>query len=71
MFEDVVQGSPDPMYDLKIRADGDTSPDKVDLGVGIYRNEQGNYHELEAVKAVCPCSRVLGIFLKSLAYIIT
>jgi aspartate/tyrosine/aromatic aminotransferase len=40
------------MYELKLRADGDTDPNKVDLGVGIYRNEQGLYHELKALKDV-------------------
>lgn len=40
------------MYDLKKRADGDTSRLKVDLGVGIYRNEAGVYQELDVVKQV-------------------
>jgi aspartate/tyrosine/aromatic aminotransferase len=40
------------MYDLKKRADSDLSPSKVDLGVGIYRNEQGAYQELQCVKEV-------------------
>ncbi|KAH7267785.1 aspartate aminotransferase [Fusarium redolens] len=49
-FDNVQQGAPDVMYELKLRADGDTDPNKVDLGVGIYRNEQGLYHELKALK---------------------
>uniref|UniRef100_A0A8H7KCK1 Aminotransferase class I/classII large domain-containing protein n=1 Tax=Bionectria ochroleuca TaxID=29856 RepID=A0A8H7KCK1_BIOOC len=49
-FDNVQQGAPDVMYELKLRADGDTNPNKVDLGVGIYRNEQGLYHELKALK---------------------
>lgn len=53
MFDDVKNGPPDPMFDLKKRADNDASSGKVDLGVGIYRSEQGKYHELRAVKAVC------------------
>lgn len=40
------------MYDLKKRADSDLSPSKVDLGVGIYRNDQGAYQELQCVKRV-------------------
>jgi aspartate aminotransferase len=51
-FDNVQQGAPDVMYELKLRADGDTNPNKVDLGVGIYRNEQGLYHELKALKDV-------------------
>lgn len=52
MFENVQQGPPDPMFDLKKAADSDTSPEKVDLGVGIYRNEEGCYHEMNALKEV-------------------
>ncbi|CAH0046283.1 unnamed protein product [Clonostachys solani] len=49
-FDSVQQGPPDIMYHLKVQADGDTSPNKVDLGVGIYRNEKGAYHELKALR---------------------
>lgn len=41
------------MYDLKVLADNDTSPLKADLGVGIYRNENGTYHGLSCIKEVC------------------
>jgi aspartate/tyrosine/aromatic aminotransferase len=51
-FERIPPGVPDPMYDLKKRADSDTSRLKVDLGVGIYRNEAGVYQELDVVKQV-------------------
>lgn len=40
------------MYFLKRAADQDTSPDKVDLGVGIYRNESGLYSQLGSVAKV-------------------
>ncbi|KAL1863191.1 hypothetical protein Plec18170_000021 [Paecilomyces lecythidis] len=50
MFEDVQPGPKDPMFDLKKLADNDTSPQKIDLGVGVYRNEEGGYHELQAIK---------------------
>ncbi|CAM1506197.1 Fc.00g058380.m01.CDS01 [Cosmosporella sp. VM-42] len=49
-FENVQQGPPDPMYHLKVAADRDHDPKKVDLGVGVYRNEAGHYHELQALK---------------------
>lgn len=55
-FDDVQHGAPDVMFELKVQADGDTSPNKVDLGVGIYRNEQGVYHEMKALKDVGPFS---------------
>ncbi|KPM35914.1 hypothetical protein AK830_g10638 [Neonectria ditissima] len=49
-FNNVTKGAPDVMYHLKVQADGDTSPQKVDLGVGIYRNEQGVYNEMKVLK---------------------
>lgn len=52
MFELGEPGSVDPMFELKKRADSDLSPEKVDLGVGIYRNELGQYHELRCVHRV-------------------
>ena len=54
MFFDEVQGGPpDVMYDLKVRADRDAHAEKVDLGVGIYRNGEGLYQELDCIKEVC------------------
>lgn len=52
MFENVLPGPKDPMFDLKKQADNDKSARKVDLGVGIYRNQEGNYHEINAVYEV-------------------
>ncbi|THZ48355.1 hypothetical protein D6C88_10022 [Aureobasidium pullulans] len=49
-FGEVEAGPVDPMFHLKLQADLDTSPAKVDLGVGIYRNENGLYHEYGAIK---------------------
>lgn len=66
-FDNVQQGAPDVMYELKLRADGDTNPNKVDLGVGIYRNEQGLYHELRALKDVqLPNTFVLVVKIRRL-----
>ncbi|KAH6695378.1 putative aspartate aminotransferase [Plectosphaerella plurivora] len=50
VFESIQPGVPDPMYELKKTADNDQSPLKVDLGVGIYRNENGLYQELSSVR---------------------
>lgn len=52
MFSPIKAGPPDPMYELKKRADADTSERKVDLGVGIYRNEEGLYQEPQCIKEV-------------------
>jgi aspartate aminotransferase len=52
MFEHIPAGPPDVMYYLKKRADEDTSPEMVDVGVGIYRDEQGKYQELDVVRTV-------------------
>ncbi|KAH7361191.1 aspartate aminotransferase [Pyrenochaeta sp. MPI-SDFR-AT-0127] len=49
-FQDVPQGPPDPVYILKNAVDADKSPEKVDLGVGVYRNEQAQYNELGAIR---------------------
>ncbi|KAH7029868.1 aspartate aminotransferase [Microdochium trichocladiopsis] len=49
-FDQVQLAPPDNMYELKLKADPDRHPDKVDLGVGIYRNEHGAYHELQVVR---------------------
>lgn len=43
-------GPVDPVYVLKNAVDSDMSPNKVDLGVGVYRNEQAQYHELRAIR---------------------
>lgn len=49
-FQNVLQGPPDPVYILKNAVDADKRPQKVDLGVGVYRNEQAQYNELVAIK---------------------
>lgn len=58
MFQAIKRGPADPMYDLKKKADGDTTADKVDLGVGIYRSEQGVYQQLKCVKEVQPTNPI-------------
>ncbi|ETS76565.1 hypothetical protein PFICI_11952 [Pestalotiopsis fici W106-1] len=49
-FSWVPRGPVDPMFKLKALADGDKSPSKVDLGAGVYRIENGQYHEFESIK---------------------
>jgi aspartate/tyrosine/aromatic aminotransferase len=52
MLEKICRGPVDPMFELKYKADNDTDPRKIDLGVGVYRNEAGSYQELEVVRQV-------------------
>ncbi|KAH8651212.1 aspartate aminotransferase [Xylariales sp. PMI_506] len=49
-LQDIKPGRPDEMHTLKLASDADTHPDRVDLGIGVYRNEEGLYHELQALK---------------------
>lgn len=49
-FAGVKKGLPDPIQDLKKATDADTSPKKIDVGVGVYRNERGKYHEFQVVR---------------------
>lgn len=52
MFRTVLPSPDDPVYLLSQRVRADASKEKIDLGVGVYRNEQSQYHELHALKAV-------------------
>jgi aspartate aminotransferase, cytoplasmic len=63
MLELVQQGAPDPMFTLKKIADADNDPRKVDLGVGVYRNEDGRYQELEVVRRVSIFAAVPSLFI--------
>jgi len=50
MFERLERMPDDPILGLMARFRADTDPRKVDLGVGVYRDERGNTPVLEAVK---------------------
>lgn len=58
----------DPMFFLKKNADQDASPNKADLGVGIYRNEAGVYSEFRTVTKVtltavkCAVTKLIPLF---------
>ncbi|CAG8364960.1 unnamed protein product [Penicillium salamii] len=67
MFENVLRGPKDPMFDLKKQADNDNSKNKIDLGVGIYRNEEGSYHELNSVHEVTSVQTISGTGANHLA----
>lgn len=49
LFSDVPPGPYDPMFHLKAVSDGDTSPEKIDVGIGVYRGESPGYHEFKAI----------------------
>lgn len=51
MFESIERVPGDAILGLIQQFKDDTNPDKVDLGVGVYRDENGNTPILRAVKA--------------------
>jgi aspartate aminotransferase len=56
LFANIPKSTVDPMNILKHKADRDTTPGKVDLGVGVYRDENGNYYEFPSIRKVCIAS---------------
>ena len=51
MFEHLAAVVPDPILGLMTAFRADPDPHKVDLGVGVYRDEHGNTPVLESVRA--------------------
>lgn len=50
MFESVASAPPDPILGLTEAFQKDTRPDKINLTIGVYRDEQGKTPVLECVK---------------------
>lgn len=50
MFSQLKQLPPDPILGLTVKYKADTNPDKIDLGAGIYKDENGNTPVLACVK---------------------
>lgn len=50
MFEHIQAAPADPILGLNDTYKNDTNPNKVNLGVGVYKDEQGNTPILKAVK---------------------
>lgn len=50
MFEKVSPVSPDPLLGIMAAYAADPSPSKVDLGVGVYKDDQGNTPIFDSVK---------------------
>jgi aspartate aminotransferase len=64
LFEHVLKGPTDPMFDLKVELDSDASPAKVDLGAGVYRDINGAYYEFPIIieaRQTVSSSDVLGL----------
>ncbi|GLR69879.1 aromatic amino acid transaminase [Agaribacter marinus] len=51
MFETLSPLAPDPILGLSAAFKQDTNSNKIDLGVGVYKDENGNTPILDAVKA--------------------
>ncbi|MGB3725175.1 MAG: amino acid aminotransferase [Glaciecola sp.] len=49
MFETLPALAPDPILGLSAAFKKDTNPNKIDLGVGVYKDEQGNTPILDSV----------------------
>lgn len=50
MFKDIQNHINDPIEALFVRLAADTSPDKIDLGIGVFRDESGNVPVMRAVR---------------------
>ncbi|NWK56927.1 aspartate/tyrosine/aromatic aminotransferase [Verrucomicrobiaceae bacterium N1E253] len=50
MFENIPQAAPDPILGLTEVYNADPNPEKINLGVGIYQDEQGKTPVLTSVK---------------------
>ena len=50
MFETLEQQNPDAILGLSIAYRNDSNPNKVDLGVGVYKTENGDTPVMQAVK---------------------
>lgn len=51
-FEHITQAPPDPILGVSLAYKADTHPNKVDLGVGAYRTEEGKPYVLSSVRKV-------------------
>ncbi len=51
MFERIPAAPPDPIYSLTTECNRDPNPNKLNLGVGVYKNYEGLIPVLESVKA--------------------
>ena len=50
MFQSLTPLPPDPILVLSVAFKADTNPNKIDLGIGVYKDAQGNTPVMSAVK---------------------
>ncbi len=50
LFSHLKLGPPDPIFGIVDMFQKDTSPNKVNLSIGVYRNEDGRPHVFRAVR---------------------
>lgn len=50
MFSDLPTPAPDPLLGLRVTFEADQSPSKVDLSIGVYRDDRGNVAILNCVR---------------------
>lgn len=50
MFQSIERRPPDPILGLSAAYKKDTNPNKIDLGVGVYKDEEGNTPVVSAIK---------------------
>ena len=50
MFQSLQPLPPDPILGLSATFKADSNPEKVDLGIGVYKDEHGNTPIMKAVK---------------------
>ncbi|NKB32093.1 MAG: aminotransferase class I/II-fold pyridoxal phosphate-dependent enzyme [Pseudomonadales bacterium] len=50
MFQSLQPLPPDPILGLSAAFKADSNPNKIDLGIGVYKDEQGNTPVMKAVK---------------------
>lgn len=63
-FPDAVPQAPeDPLFGLMREYRQDTSPGKVDLGIGAYRDDNAKPWVLPVVKKVCLLLTILAVLL--------
>lgn len=68
-WKDVPLLPPDPIIDLNRQIRLDSSPNKVDLGIGAYRDDKGQPYILQVVKKVrTSTQRVSAVHIRDAFY---
>ena len=65
----VPEAPPDSHYGLRAQYQADDHPDKVNLVIGAYKDDEGQPWILPVVKRVCPDDLGLGVLVSHFTYI--